>query len=191
MQMSPRKFRQMPPQGDPATRISPEKTEWPLRSRAVGRSLAISLLLVLMASLGACLDSPRQETHDWKAVLALAHAAWQRGDLLEAQSAYLRAARIASWKDDWKGILTAACGMRRIEGARGLYLNTRSVLVLAMIGAERNKSGTGLRAVANAFTTIGERDAAAMVLSKIEPGWLQSDNDSFTDLGPWNCGAGG
>ena len=123
-------------------------------------------------------------------MLALAQAAWQRGDLLEAQSAYLRAARIASWRDDWEGILAAACGMKRIEGARGLYLNTRSVLVLAMIGAERKRSGAGLRAVANAFAAIGERDAAAMVLSKIEPGWRQPDDDSFTDSGSWNCWAG-
>jgi hypothetical protein len=190
MQITLRRFRQTL-RVEQATKILRQKNEWPLRSLAVGRSLAVALLLVLLASLGACPDSTRRETHDWKAAVAFADAAWQRGDLLEAQSAYLRAARIASWKDDWKGMLAAACGMKRIEDARAIYLNTRSVLVPAMIGAERNRSGTGLRAVAQAFTTIGERDAAAMVLSKVEPGWPQSDNDSFTDSGPWNCKAGG
>ncbi len=97
----------MPPQGEQATSILRQKNKWPLRSRAVSRSLVISLLLVLLASLGACPDSPPQETHDWKAALALADDAWQRGDLLEAKSAYLRAARIASWKEDWEGILAA------------------------------------------------------------------------------------
>jgi len=173
--------------GEQATKNLRQENRWPLRSRAVSRSLVISLLLVLMASLGACSDSSRQETQDWKTVLALADAAWRRNDLLEAQSAYLRAARIASWKDDWKGILRAACGTRRIEDARGLYLNTRSVLVLAMIGAERNRSGAGLRAVANAFSAIGEPDAAAMVLSKIEPGWNRSSDDSLDHSALRNC----
>ncbi len=81
--------------------------------------------------------------------------------------------------------------MKRLEGAKGSYFNTRSILVLAMIAAEKNRSREGMGAVAKGFLMIGEQDAAAMVLSKIEPGWLQSDNDSFTDLGPWNCGAGG
>ena len=188
--MSPRRLVQIPLPREQATGISCRKNRCLLVRRAVGRSLAVSLLLVLMASLGACPDSSRQETHDWKAALALADNAWRRGDLLEAQSAYLRAARIASWKDDWKSILTAACGMKRIEGARGLYLNTRSVLVLAMVGAERKRSEAGLRAVANALTAIGEQDAAAMVLSKIEPGWRQPDDDSPDDVTLWDCWAG-
>lgn len=172
----------MPLRRDVATKI--------FRQRNRARSVGVLPLLILMTSLGACPDSSLREAQDWKAALAFADAAWERGDRIEAKSAYLRAARIASWRDDWKGILAAACGMERIESMRGFYFNTRSILVLAMIGAEKNRSGAGLRAVADAFIAIAELEAAAMALSKIEPSWRQSDDDSYADSGGWNCWAG-
>lgn len=141
----------------------------PASRRALASVLIAVSMLLLAAAPWACRDFDRREESDWKAVLALAQAAWQRGDRLEAQSVYLRAARIASWKDDWEGILAAACGMKRLEDVRGYHFNTRSILVLAMISAERSRSAAGLRAVADAFITIGEQEAAAMVLSKVEP----------------------
>jgi len=51
-------------------------------------------------------DFNRQKVSDWNPVLALAQAS----DLIEARGLYSRAGRIATWQDDWTGILAAACG---------------------------------------------------------------------------------
>jgi hypothetical protein len=189
--MSPLRLLQMPLRREQAAKMSCKKNRCLMRPRAVSRSLAISLLLVLLASLGACPDSPWQETRDWKAALALADAAWRRDDSLAAKSAYLRAARVASWRDDWEGILAAACGMKVIEAVKGDYFNTRAMLVLALTGAEKSPSSQGMRAVSKAFAAIGEADAAAMVLSKIRPDWPQAGAETFRDLALWNCWAAG
>jgi hypothetical protein len=89
------------------------------------------------------------------------------GDIYSARSLYSQTARIASWSDDWTGVLAAACGLRGLEKQHGDYFATRSTLVRAMIAAENRRSAPGLNAVASAFAGIGEHKAAAMVRSRI------------------------
>jgi len=84
---------------------------------------------------------------------------------LNARSLYGQAARIASWSDDWNGLLAAACGLKKVESKRETYFATRTALVRAMIAAERQRSAPGLNSVANAFAAIGEDNAAAMETS--------------------------
>lgn len=124
-------------------------------------------------------DIKWQETPDWKPVLALANASREKGDLYEARVLYSRAGRPASWQEDWKGLLAAACGIKKIDSVVGSYFNTHTVLVRAMIAAETEQSRAGIAAVAKAFAAIGEPKAASMVLSRIRSGWPEDMEYAF------------
>jgi hypothetical protein len=129
-------------------------------------------------------DFNRQEVPDWKPTLALADAAQEKGDLYYAKSLYLQGARLAVWRDDWAGLLTAACGIKKLERERGPYSSTNMLLLSAMVAAEKHQSRLGLIAVANAFRVLGEDKAAAMVMSRIEKNWVKDTNDSADIVSP-------
>ena len=105
-------------------------------------------------------DFSRQEIPDWKPILALADAAWGRGDLYYAKHLYLQAGKLAVWRDDWAGLLAAACGVKKLERERGPYSSTNALLLRAMVAAEKRQSRLGLVAVAKAFAALGDNKVA-------------------------------
>ena len=131
-------------------------------------------------------DFNRQEVPDWKPTLALADAAQEKGDLYYAKSLYLQGGRLAAWRDDWAGLLTAACGINKLERERGPYSSTNALLLRAMVAAEKQQSRLGLVAVAKAFAALGEDNVAAMVLSHIGKNWVETnDSADIVLLGCW------
>jgi hypothetical protein len=118
---------------------------------------------------------------DWKPVLALADAAQEKGDLYYAKHLYLQAGKFAVWRDDWAGLLAAACGIKTLERERGPYSSTNALLLRAMVVAENRQSRSGLVAVAKAFAALGEDKVASMVLSLVGKNWVEETNDS-TDI---------
>ena len=85
------------------------KSWWKISYRA-----SLPAFLVLMALTWTQCDFARQENPDWKTVLALADAARERRDLFYAKHLYLQAGKFAVWRDDWAGLLAAACGTSRM-----------------------------------------------------------------------------
>jgi hypothetical protein len=65
--------------------------------------------------LAAC-DFNGREIPDWKPVLALADTAQDRGEVYYAKSLYLQVRRLAASRDDWAGLLAAACGIKNRTG---------------------------------------------------------------------------
>jgi hypothetical protein len=121
----------------------------------------------------------------WQDRLHEAEDAMRGGDIYSARSLYAQAARIASWNDDWAGVLNAACGVKQLERPRDGYFVTRTLLVRAMIAAGNQRSAPGLAAVADAFASIGEHKAAAMVRSRIHSDFPIQAADSLPPS--WNC----
>ena len=129
-------------------------------------------------------DFSRQEIRDWKPILALADAAWGRGDLYYAKHLYLQAGKFAVWRDDWAGLLAAACGIKQLERERGPYSSANALLLRAMVAAEKRQSQAGLVAVAKAFAALGEDQVASMVLSLVGKDWVEETNDSADIVSP-------
>src|SRR5262249_29254413 len=146
---------------------------WKISYRA-----SLPAFLVLMALTWTQCDFGRQENPDWKTVLALADAVREKGDLYYAKHLYLQAGKFAVWRDDWAGLLAAACGIKTLERERGPYSSTNAVLLRAMVAAEKRQSRSGLVAVAKAFAALGEDKVASMVLSRARKDWVEETNDS-------------
>jgi len=135
---------------------------------------AVAIFLSFFFMVGLALTRPdfnRQEIPDWKPVLALADASLGKGELYDARTSYSRAARLASWREDWGGLLAAACGMKLLDNASGSYFNVETILVRAMMAGESRQSRAGIAEVARAFSAIGKDDAASMALSRIQTDW--------------------
>ena len=141
-------------------------------------------LLVLAALAWTQCDFSGREIPDWKPVLALADAAQEKGDLYYAKSLYLQGGRLAVWRDDWAGLLAAACGVKKLERERGPYSSTNALLLRAMVAAEKRQSRLGLVAVAKAFAALGEDKVASMVLSRSGKNWVEETNDSADIVSP-------
>ena len=144
--------------------------------------LAVFLpLLFMIATAWMRPDWNRPEIPDWKPVLALAEASWEKADLYQARHFYVKAARIASWREDWEGLLEVACGINRVDTQRGTYSATHTLLVRAMIAAEIRQSRPGIAAVAKAFTATGEPRAASMVLARVQASWPEETRAANTN----------
>ena len=129
-------------------------------------------------------DFSQREIPDWKPVLVLADAAQEKGDLYYAKSLYLQGGRLAVWRDDWLGLLAAACGVKNLERERGPYSSTNALLLRAMVTAEKKQSRSGLVAIAKTFAALGEDKVASMVLSRIGKEWVEGNNDSADIVSP-------
>jgi len=141
-------------------------------------------VLVLAALAWTQYDFSGREIPDWKPVLALGDAAQEKGDLYYAKHLYLQGGRLAVWRDDWVGLLAAACGTRKLERERGPYSSTNALLLRAMVAAEKRQSRSGVVAVAKAFAAFGEDRVASMVLSRIGKNWVEETNDSADIVSP-------
>jgi hypothetical protein len=128
-----------------------------------------------------------REIPDWKPVLALADTARERGDLYYAKSLYLQVGRLAASRDDWAGLLAAACGIKKRDRERGRYSATNMLLLRAMVAAEAKQSRPGMAAVGKAFSALGEDRVASMVLSRIRTNWVDKTDDSVDVASP-GCG---
>jgi hypothetical protein len=123
-------------------------------------------------------DFNRQEIPHWRPVLALAEASAAKGELYDARSLYSRAAQLASWREDWGGLLVAACGMKLLDNSSGPYFNVHTTLVRAMMAGESRQSRAGIVAVARAFAAMGNDEAASMALGRIQTDWPEEMHDS-------------
>jgi len=155
------------------------KSWWAISYRA-----SLLVFLVLAALTWTQCDFSGREIPDWKPVLALADAAWGKGDLYYAKHLYLRAGKFAVWRDDWAGLLAAACGIKTLERERGPYSSTNALLLRAMVAAEKRQSRSGLVAVAKAFAALGEDKVASIALSRIGKDWVEETNDSADIVSP-------
>jgi len=155
------------------------KSWWKISYRA-----SLPAFLVLMALTWTQCDFGRQENPDWKPVLALADAARERRDLFYAKHLYLQAGKFAVWRDDWAGLLAAACGIKTLERERGPYSSTNALLLSAMVAAKKSQNRSGLAAVAKAFAALGHDEVASMVLSLVGKDWVEETNDSTDIVSP-------
>jgi len=152
--------------------------------RAMTYRASLLALLVLAALTWTQCDFSGREIPDWKPVLALADATQEKGDLYYAKSLYLQGGRLAVWRDDWTGLLAAACGIKKLERERGPYSSTNALLLRAMVAAEKRHSRSGLVAVAKAFAALGDDKVTSMVLSRIGKNWVEETNDSADIVSP-------
>ncbi len=129
-------------------------------------------------------DFNGREIPDWKPVLVLADTARERGDLYYAKSLYLQVGRLAAWRDDWAGLLAAACGIKKPDRERGRYSATNMLLLRAMVAAETKQSRSGMAAVGKAFSALREDKVASMVLSRIRTNWVDKTDDSADVASP-------
>lgn len=90
--------------------------------RAITHRGSLVVFPVLAALTWTQCDFSGREIPDWKPILALADAAWGKGDLDDAKHLYLQAGNFAVWRDDWAGLLAAACGIEQLERERGSLL---------------------------------------------------------------------
>jgi hypothetical protein len=154
--------------------------------RATAYAAAVVPFVFLLVAFWIDPDLRRQEIPGWKPIVTLAETALVRGDPYEARFLYGRAGRIASWREDWEGLLAAACGMKKLDNASAAYSNTHAMLIRAMMAARTRASRTGSLAVARAFAAIGKPEAVSMVLSQIRPDWPEEVRDR-TYGGAQNC----
>ena len=152
------------------------------RGALASASLACLLALLILGSLREARELPSAR---WQDRLNEAEAAMGNGDIYSARSLYSQTARIASWTDDWTGILAAACGLKKLERPRDSYFATRTTLVRAMIAAQNQRSTLGLHAVADAFVGIGDLDAAALARSRIP---MDAPQGTAQSSQLWTCG---
>lgn len=131
-------------------------------------------------------DLNRTEIPDWRPVLALADAALEKGDLHTARHLFLQVDQIASWQQDWEGLVAAACGNQKLDGAEGPYSKTFAILIRATMAAESRQSRAGIAAVARVFAAVGQDKAASMVSSRIRPEWPEELLDS-SNVGAVSC----
>jgi hypothetical protein len=155
------------------------KSWWAISYRA-----GLLTFLVLVALAWAQCDFSNRKIPDWKPVLALADVAQEKGDLYYAKHLYLQAGKFAVWRDDWAGLLAAACGTKKLERARGPYSSTNGLLLRAMVAAEKRQSRSGLVAVTKAFAALGEDKVASTVLSLVGKDWVEETNNSADIVSP-------
>ncbi len=168
------------------------RPHWEANHRAdFWRAVIYCAVLLLFLSLGVLVwarrDFSAQQIPDWKPVLALADTALEKGELHYAKSLYSQAGRLSAWRDDWAGLLAAACGMKKLERQRGRHSETTALLLSAMVAAKTRQSRSGLVAVAKAFTALGQDKVASMVLSHTGKDWVEENSNSpdFA-LGCWD-----
>jgi hypothetical protein len=166
--------------GQPHSEESLRATSW----RSITYRASLLAFLVLAALACTQCDFSGREIPDWKPVVALANATQEKGDLYYAKSLYLQGGKFATWRDDWAGLLAAACGIKKLERERGPYSSTNALLLRAMVAAEKRQSRSGLVAVAKAFAALGDNKVASMVLSRIGTNWVEETNDSADIVSP-------
>jgi hypothetical protein len=169
----------------PAPAAHSDQSRRAARWRTIGYVVAVGAFLFMVTLAWLRADLNRTEILDWRPVLTLADAAWEKGDFPAARHLYLQVDQIASSQQDWEGLVAAACGMQRLDGAEGPYSKTFAILVRAAMAAESRQSRAGIAAVAGVFAAFGQDKVASMVASRIRPEWPEEllDSSSVAALG--------
>ena len=176
----------------PAPASHSDQSRRAARWRKIGYVVVIGPFLLMVALAWLRPDLNRTEIPDWRPVLALADAAWEKGDSYAARHLYLQVDQIASSQQDWPGLVAAACGIKRLDGAEGPYSKTFAILIRATMAAESRQSRAGIAAVAGVFATVGQDKAASMVSSRIRPDWPEElpNSSSVGAVGCWESDTG-
>jgi hypothetical protein len=176
----------------PAAAAHPDQSRRAAQWRTIGYVVAFGPFLFMVTLAWIRPDFNRTEIPDWRPVLALADAAWGEGDLYAARHLYLQVDQIASSQQDWEGLVAAACGIQRLDGAEGPYSKTFAILVRAVMAAESRQSRAGIAAIAGVFAAFGQDKAASMVSSRIRPDWPEEllDSSNVGAVGCWESDAG-
>jgi hypothetical protein len=176
----------------PASLAHSDQSRRAARWRTIGYGVLIGSFFLMVGLAWIHPDLNRTEIPDWRHVLALAEAAWREGDLYAARHLYLQVDQIASSQQDWEGLVAAACGIKRLDGAEGPYSKTFAILVRAVMAAESKQSRAGIVAVAGVFAAFGQDKAASMVSSRIRPDWPEElpDSSSVGAVGCWESDTG-
>jgi hypothetical protein len=176
----------------PAPSSQSDESRRATRWRTIVYVVAIGPFVLMIALAWLRPDFNRTEIPDWRPVLALAEAALEKGDSYAARHLYVQVDQIASLQQDWQGLVAAACGIRRLDGADGPNSKTFAILIRAMLTAESRESRAGIAAVAGVFSAVGQDNAAAMVWSRIRPDWPEEllDSSSIGAVGCWESVTG-
>ncbi len=155
------------------------------RCRVITYLSAISPLLLLIVLANIYPDLNRTESPDWRPLISRADEMLNRGDRYEARRLYLYVDRVAYWRKDWEGLIAAACGLNKLDGASRLHSRALAILFRASTIAELSQSRRGLATVAKSFSLLGSDEAASAVLARIQPSWPNEaiDFDDPTLLG--------
>jgi hypothetical protein len=139
--------------------------------RMIGYVTVIVPFLLMLVIAWLRPEFNRPEAPDWKPVAARANAALEKGDLYEARHLYGQVDQIASWKEDWEGLIAAACGLKRLDGVPGPYSRSLTLLLRAAMIAESNQSRRGMVTIAQAVRVMGKHDAASKIMDRIRSDW--------------------
>jgi hypothetical protein len=148
-----------------------------VRSRMSAYGVVILLFFLMIIAAWLRPDFNRPEPADWKPVLARADAAWERGDRYQARHLYLQVDRIASWNRDWEDLVAAACRFRRLDGVPTPYSKVYTLLIRATVVAEQKKSRQAMATIAEAFSMMGQHQAASLFLARIGSNWPAEHTD--------------
>lgn len=155
------------------------------RFRVITYIAAASSLLLMLVLARLYPDLNRTEIPDWRPLISLADEAANRGDRYGARHLYLQVDRVAYWRQDWEGLVAAACRLHQLDGVNRPYSRALSILFRASMTAERAESRRGLVTVAKSLSLLGSDEAASAVLVRIQPSWPEEaiSFDNLTLLG--------
>jgi hypothetical protein len=176
----------------PAPAAQSDQSRRTARWKTIGYLVVIGSFFLMVALAWLRPDLNRAEIPDWRPVLALADAAQEKGDLHAARHLYLQVDQIAASQQDWEGLVAAACGIKRLDGAKGPYSKTFAILGRAVLAAESRQSRAGIAAVAGVFAAVGQDKVASMVASRIGPDWPEEllDSSNVDAVGCWGSDTG-
>ena len=112
------------------------------------------LLLIVVARFDPELN--RSESTDWNSLISRADEALSRGDRYEARRLYVQVDRVAYWRNDWQGLVAAACRINKLDGVNRPYSKSLAILFRASTIAERGQSRQGL---AKSLSLLGSDEA--------------------------------
>jgi hypothetical protein len=139
--------------------------------RTIGYLTVILPFLLLVAVAWLRPEFNRPEVPDWRPVVARANAALAHGDLYEARYLYGQVDQIASWKEEWEGLIAAACGLKKLDAVPGPYSGSLTILLRAAMVAEHQQSRHGMITIAQAVEVMGKHEAAAKIMARIRSDW--------------------
>ena len=127
------------------------------------------LLLIVVARFDPELN--RSESADWNSLISRADEVLSRGDRYETRRLYVQVDRVAYWRNDWQGLVAAACRINGLDGVSRPYSKSLAILFRAATTAELVQSRQGLATVAKSFSLLGSDEAATAILGRVQPNW--------------------
>jgi hypothetical protein len=142
---------------------------------------AVSPILILLGMARVYPDINTINSPDWKPLISAADESWASGDRGRARHLYLKAERAAMWRQDWRGLVTTACRLNRLDGVNSPYSKAISILIQASTAAEFERSRRGMTTIAQSLSLLGKEEAAGALLARVQPGWA-NDTVGVDDL---------